>query len=93
VAWTAWRMTRVTTDGLEMRDRCPALTSVMWAPALASSKVPAAIPGRSWCALGVASAAGQERCQEGAISLRNRIAPTAVRERGSCWWAVEDLNL
>ena len=26
-------MTRVTTDGLEMRDRCPALTSVMWAPA------------------------------------------------------------
>src|SRR5262249_8700456 len=33
VAWTAARMTRVTTDGLEMRDRCPALTSVMWAPA------------------------------------------------------------
>ena len=26
-------MTRVTTDGLEMRGRCPALTSVMWAPA------------------------------------------------------------
>src|SRR5437016_3847951 len=33
VAWTASRMTRVTTEGLEMRDRCPALTSVMWAPA------------------------------------------------------------
>src|SRR5882724_5696866 len=29
MAWTAWRMTRVTTDGLEMRDRCPALTSVI----------------------------------------------------------------
>jgi hypothetical protein len=26
-------MTRVTADGLEMRDRCPALTMVMWAPA------------------------------------------------------------
>ena len=25
-------MTRVTTDGMEMRDRRPALTSVMWAP-------------------------------------------------------------
>src|SRR5215472_11113777 len=33
VAWTAWRMTRVTTCALVMRDRCPALTSVMWAPA------------------------------------------------------------
>ena len=38
------------------------------------SKSPAAIPGRSWCAQGGASAAGQERCQEGAISLRGRIA-------------------
>ena len=26
-------MTRVTTGALVMRDRCPALTSVMWAPA------------------------------------------------------------
>lgn len=33
VARTAPRMTRVTTCALEMRDRCPALTPVMWAPA------------------------------------------------------------
>ena len=32
-------MTRVTTDGLEMRDRCPALTSVMWATARWDMKV------------------------------------------------------
>ena len=39
MAWTALRMTLVTTDGLEMRDRCPALTSVMWAPARWAMKV------------------------------------------------------
>src|SRR5262249_61396773 len=33
VAWAACRMTRVTTCALEMRDRCPDLTTVMWAPA------------------------------------------------------------
>jgi hypothetical protein len=27
------------TDGLEIRDRCPALTSVMWAPARVAMKV------------------------------------------------------
>src|SRR6202451_2831275 len=31
VAWTAWRMTRVTTPGSEIIDRCGACTSVMWA--------------------------------------------------------------
>src|SRR6202012_5473993 len=31
VACTAWRMTRVTTPGSEIIDRCGACTSVMWA--------------------------------------------------------------
>src|SRR5690348_13897320 len=31
VARTAWRMTRVTTPGSEIIDRCGACTSVMWA--------------------------------------------------------------
>ena len=47
VAWTAWRMTRVTTDGSEMRDRCPALTSVMWAPARLAMNVSSA-GGMTW---------------------------------------------
>src|SRR5262249_36529420 len=33
VAWAACRMTRGTTCALGMRDRCPDLTTVMWAPA------------------------------------------------------------
>ena len=35
-------MTRVTTDGSEMRDRCPASTSVMWAPARLAMNVSSA---------------------------------------------------
>src|SRR4029077_1563093 len=50
VAWTASRMTRVTTDGLEMRDRCPALTTVIWAPARWAMNVSSA-GGITWSAV------------------------------------------
>src|SRR5580658_877882 len=36
VAWTACRMTLVTTPGSEIIDRCGAFTSVMWACAFSS---------------------------------------------------------
>ncbi len=50
-------MTRVTTDGLEMRDRCPALTSVMWAPARWAMNVSSA-GGMTWSAVPITAQDG-----------------------------------
>ena len=50
-------MTRVTTDGLEMRDRCPALTSVMWAPARWAMNVWLAA-GMTWSAVPITAQDG-----------------------------------
>src|SRR5215471_2042371 len=57
VAWTAWRMTRVTTGALVMRDRCPALTSVMWAPARWAMNVSSA-GGMTWSAVPITAQDG-----------------------------------
>src|SRR4029077_19455749 len=57
VAWTASRMTRVTTDGLEMRDRGPALTSVMRAPARLAMNVSSA-GGMTWSAVPITAQDG-----------------------------------
>ena len=57
VAWTALRMTRVTTDGSEMRDRCPALTSVMRAPARRAMNVSSA-GGMTWSAVPITAQDG-----------------------------------
>src|SRR5256885_16598385 len=50
-------MTRVTTDGLEMRDRCPALTSVMRAPARFAMNVWLAA-GMTWSAVPITAQDG-----------------------------------
>src|SRR5215472_17440132 len=57
VAWTAWRMTRVTTGALVMRDKCPALTSVMWAPARWAMNVSSA-GGMTWSAVPITAQDG-----------------------------------
>ena len=57
MAWTALRMTLVTADGLEMRDRCPALTSVMWAPARWAMNVWLAA-GMTWSAVPITAQDG-----------------------------------
>ena len=48
-------MTRVTTGALEMRDRCPALTSVMWAPARLAMNVSS---GMTWSAVPITAQDG-----------------------------------
>src|SRR5262245_10502061 len=50
-------MTRVTTDGLEMRDRCPASTSVMRAPARLAINVWFAT-GMTWSAVPITAQDG-----------------------------------
>ena len=50
-------MTRVTTDGSEMRDKCPALTSVMWAPARRAMNVSSA-GGMTWSAVPITAQDG-----------------------------------
>jgi hypothetical protein len=47
-------MTRVTTDGSEMRDKCPALTSVMRAPAQWAMNVSSA-GGMTWSLVPIAA--------------------------------------
>src|SRR5262249_14033177 len=80
VAWTAWRMTRVTTGALVMRDRCPALTSVIWAPARWAMNVSSA-GGMTWSAVPVTAHDGM------VFQARGRCGWVAARAAGGRWVA------
>jgi hypothetical protein len=99
VAWTAWRMTWVTTDGSEMRDRCPASMSVMWAPARLAMNVSSA-GGMIWSAVPITAQDGmvfQAGGPDGsvnapAVSGRWLAAMTAAWLRAGRWRSIREPN-
>jgi len=66
-------MTRVTTDGLEIRERYPALTSVMWAPARWAMNVWLAT-GMTWSAVPITAQDGMV-CKLVLVGLANHAGP------------------
>ena len=67
-------MTRVTTGALVMRDRCPALTSVMWAPARWAMNVSSA-GGMTWSAVPITAQDGM--VFQAVIGTADRVIPPA----------------
>src|SRR6185437_2677502 len=63
VAWTACRMTLVTTPGSETMDKCGAFTSVMWACAF-SAMASCSVGGMAWSAVPTTAQDGMV-CQPG----------------------------
>src|SRR5262249_49071051 len=76
VAWTALRMTRVTTWALVIRDRGPAVTTVMRAPARRAMNV--------WFATGITWSAVPITAQDGMVFQAGvpNVAPSALAASG-----------
>ena len=62
-------MTRVTTDGSEIRDRCPALTPVMRAPARLAM-IASSAGGMTWSAVPITAQDGMVRQGEDPALIR-----------------------
>jgi hypothetical protein len=96
VAWTACRMTLVTTSGSEIVDKYGAFTSVMWACAF-SAMASCSAGGMAWSAVPTPAHDGMV-CQAGTGAVRERfpgvraVATPAVADAMRKWSAPEVLQ-